>query len=545
MFPSGRVATVTTDLDKVSLFSVIYKALDRDPPFGRGLWQVRVAVRDGQRTPSAAYIRPRRFPRAAVKPSASPNSSINSKTGCTNRRIFPARDESRHECVVPTATATIANTVTTTINASKGRNAGMAQGGGGNRGKSLLPDQGEQNHRVRELKEENRRTVVTCHLDHDDVIVTGRRRWRKKRRRRRKKVLVRDINSVEKNEDKKKPPVLTRTEGGVSVSTQSEHTAGTRDIAAPTTRPNNSVTQATQTKEVDAADVLSWPRHTAKLRHSSLADPAGFSRRGKTFTTQLPSSRIKLLLRSRRRHHWLRGKRDVPGQRMSQRRAILALWEASGHVNLAAPAAAMTRNRKGADVALLSRQQSSSFRLPEAADHKESSEIDLRLPSSFRQMLSQRSDKDQRTARVFPIKSSKMSRNVHSSLGKPRRRVANEEGNLQPLQHDSLDSDNDDDDNGDNYGYNNGGQGHEGGCVYFTSPYSSTQHLPSGMSGEGGGGTWRQHMVETVLTVVVKDINDNAPRFPNTTIYGQVQENGAASKCRVSVHAPLPPSILF
>ncbi|XP_045130739.1 neural-cadherin-like isoform X2 [Portunus trituberculatus] len=505
------------------------KALDRDPPFGRGLWQVRVAVRDGQRTPSAAYIRPRRFPRAAVKPSASPNSSINSKTGCTNRRIFPARDESRHECVVPTATATIANTVTTTINASKGRNAGMAQGGGGNRGKSLLPDQGEQNHRVRELKEENRRTVVTCHLDHDDVIVTGRRRWRKKRRRRRKKVLVRDINSVEKNEDKKKPPVLTRTEGGVSVSTQSEHTAGTRDIAAPTTRPNNSVTQATQTKEVDAADVLSWPRHTAKLRHSSLADPAGFSRRGKTFTTQLPSSRIKLLLRSRRRHHWLRGKRDVPGQRMSQRRAILALWEASGHVNLAAPAAAMTRNRKGADVALLSRQQSSSFRLPEAADHKESSEIDLRLPSSFRQMLSQRSDKDQRTARVFPIKSSKMSRNVHSSLGKPRRRVGNEEGNLQPLQHDSLDSDNDDDDNGDNYGYDNGGQGHEGGCVYFTSPYSSTQHLPSGMSGEGGGGTWRQHMVETVLTVVVKDINDNAPRFPNTTIYGQVQENGAAN----------------
>ncbi|XP_037779315.1 putative neural-cadherin 2 [Penaeus monodon] len=34
------------------------------------------------------------------------------------------------------------------------------------------------------------------------------------------------------------------------------------------------------------------------------------------------------------------------------------------------------------------------------------------------------------------------------------------------------------------------------------------------------------HVVETLVTVVVKDINDNAPTFPNMTIYGEVQENG-------------------
>ncbi|KAK8754219.1 hypothetical protein OTU49_014948, partial [Cherax quadricarinatus] len=34
------------------------------------------------------------------------------------------------------------------------------------------------------------------------------------------------------------------------------------------------------------------------------------------------------------------------------------------------------------------------------------------------------------------------------------------------------------------------------------------------------------HVAETVVTVLVKDINDNAPVFPNTTMYGEVQENG-------------------
>ncbi|XP_071513117.1 putative neural-cadherin 2 [Panulirus ornatus] len=36
----------------------------------------------------------------------------------------------------------------------------------------------------------------------------------------------------------------------------------------------------------------------------------------------------------------------------------------------------------------------------------------------------------------------------------------------------------------------------------------------------------RVHVAETVVTVVVKDVNDNAPVFPNVTIYGEVQENG-------------------
>ncbi|XP_047477091.1 putative neural-cadherin 2 [Penaeus chinensis] len=44
-----------------------------------------------------------------------------------------------------------------------------------------------------------------------------------------------------------------------------------------------------------------------------------------------------------------------------------------------------------------------------------------------------------------------------------------------------------------------------------------------GRTSSGGG---RVHVVETVVTVVVKDINDNAPVFPNSTMYGEVQENG-------------------
>ncbi|XP_068245433.1 putative neural-cadherin 2 [Palaemon carinicauda] len=34
------------------------------------------------------------------------------------------------------------------------------------------------------------------------------------------------------------------------------------------------------------------------------------------------------------------------------------------------------------------------------------------------------------------------------------------------------------------------------------------------------------HVAEAVVTVVVKDINDNAPTFPHATIFGEVQENG-------------------
>lgn len=34
------------------------------------------------------------------------------------------------------------------------------------------------------------------------------------------------------------------------------------------------------------------------------------------------------------------------------------------------------------------------------------------------------------------------------------------------------------------------------------------------------------HVVESEVTILVKDINDNPPTFPNTTIYAEVQENG-------------------
>lgn len=38
------------------------------------------------------------------------------------------------------------------------------------------------------------------------------------------------------------------------------------------------------------------------------------------------------------------------------------------------------------------------------------------------------------------------------------------------------------------------------------------------------------HVVETVVTVLLKDINDNPPVFPNATMYGEVQENGPISE---------------
>ncbi|XP_069945504.1 putative neural-cadherin 2 isoform X2 [Cherax quadricarinatus] len=44
--------------------------------------------------------------------------------------------------------------------------------------------------------------------------------------------------------------------------------------------------------------------------------------------------------------------------------------------------------------------------------------------------------------------------------------------------------------------------------------------------GRGRGRVGRVHVVETVVTVMVKDINDNPPIFPNTTMFGEVQENG-------------------
>ncbi|XP_050716089.1 putative neural-cadherin 2 isoform X2 [Eriocheir sinensis] len=56
--------------------------------------------------------------------------------------------------------------------------------------------------------------------------------------------------------------------------------------------------------------------------------------------------------------------------------------------------------------------------------------------------------------------------------------------------------------------------------------------------GDGGGDSgWRVHVVETVVTVKVKDINDNAPVFPDTTILGAVEENGATGARVVEVKA--------
>ena len=53
-----------------------------------------------------------------------------------------------------------------------------------------------------------------------------------------------------------------------------------------------------------------------------------------------------------------------------------------------------------------------------------------------------------------------------------------------------------------------------------------------GVEGDGSR-RLRVHVVETEVTVVVKDINDNAPVFPNATMVGHVQENGAAGECAV------------
>ncbi|KAK4315376.1 hypothetical protein Pmani_013295 [Petrolisthes manimaculis] len=43
-------------------------------------------------------------------------------------------------------------------------------------------------------------------------------------------------------------------------------------------------------------------------------------------------------------------------------------------------------------------------------------------------------------------------------------------------------------------------------------------------------GRRRVHVVETMVTVLVKDINDNSPYFPNTTMYGKVVENSPAGE---------------
>ncbi|XP_037782795.1 putative neural-cadherin 2 [Penaeus monodon] len=72
------------------------------------------------------------------------------------------------------------------------------------------------------------------------------------------------------------------------------------------------------------------------------------------------------------------------------------------------------------------------------------------------------------------------------------------------------------------------------GCQDYGVPLPGADdpayHLP-GYASEGEPITWtggrgRVHVVEAVVTVVVKDINDNPPMFPNATLFGEVQENG-------------------
>lgn len=51
-----------------------------------------------------------------------------------------------------------------------------------------------------------------------------------------------------------------------------------------------------------------------------------------------------------------------------------------------------------------------------------------------------------------------------------------------------------------------------------------------GGHGREGGRRGRVHEAETTVTVIVKDINDNFPVFPNATMYAEVQENGPVGK---------------
>lgn len=67
-----------------------------------------------------------------------------------------------------------------------------------------------------------------------------------------------------------------------------------------------------------------------------------------------------------------------------------------------------------------------------------------------------------------------------------------------------------------------------GGCEDL-STFGGTQK-EEGVDGVSRGGR-RVHLVETQVTVLVKDINDNPPVFPNATMFGEVQENGPIGEC--------------
>nr|XP_045606773.1 putative neural-cadherin 2 [Procambarus clarkii] len=63
-----------------------------------------------------------------------------------------------------------------------------------------------------------------------------------------------------------------------------------------------------------------------------------------------------------------------------------------------------------------------------------------------------------------------------------------------------------------------------------SSSSSSSKAEPTGRRLDGSSvqvvAGSRVHVAETVVMVVVKDINDNSPVFPNATMFGEVQENG-------------------
>ena len=79
-----------------------------------------------------------------------------------------------------------------------------------------------------------------------------------------------------------------------------------------------------------------------------------------------------------------------------------------------------------------------------------------------------------------------------------------------------------------------------GGCLIVPPELNSSihsvqqaqmSHLTSEvMRGQSFRKRTKVHVVETIVTIIVKDINDNSPIFPNATIYGEVQENGPIGK---------------
>ncbi|XP_068228176.1 neural-cadherin-like [Palaemon carinicauda] len=66
-----------------------------------------------------------------------------------------------------------------------------------------------------------------------------------------------------------------------------------------------------------------------------------------------------------------------------------------------------------------------------------------------------------------------------------------------------------------------------------SDPWANTDLSAYGSGGRIG----RVHLAEAIVTIVVKDINDNPPVFPNATMFGEVQENGPVDLSVVAVSA--------